>query len=193
MKTTSRGQGFRSQKSIQGQTEMTINDQLAIKKSVATANHKRFDKDTEELKAIERDAEMERVTTIPAESSDLMVITALKRLATYTMLVTQKSPKQYRAVFVSRMQNYCLDAMEHLFAANGIHIQSQQEYEMRKGHQDSALQKLKLLSYIGMVDEQVNCILPKQYKQISFLIADSINLIAAWKKSDAERWRAKLE
>jgi len=134
---------------------------------------------------------MERVTLIPAESSDLVVVTALKRLATYVLLVTQKSPKQYRAVFVRRMQNYCLDALEQLFAANNVKVQSQQEYNLRKGYQDSALQQLKLLSYMGMVAEQVNCILPKQYKQISFLIADSVNLVAAWKKSDSDRWRDK--
>jgi len=191
MKTTSRGKGFKSQTIMQGQTHMTIEEQLAIKESVATAEHKKFDKDAEELKAIKRDAEMERVTAIPVESSDLLVVTALKRLTTYVLLVTQKSPKQYRSVFVSRMQNYCIDALEHLFAANGVNVKTQQGFDLRKGYQDFALQKLKLLSYVGMVAEQVNCILPKQYKQISFLIADSINLISAWKKSDSERWHDK--
>ncbi len=33
------------------------------------------------------------------------------------------------------------------------------------------------------------CILKKQYKQISLQLAEAINLIVAWKKSDDERWK----
>lgn len=191
MKQTSRGQGFKTQKVLTDYSQMSIDEQLATKKSVATANHEKFDKDTELIKVTERDAELERVTKIPVESSDLIVVTALKKLASYTILVTQKSPKQFRGVFVNRMQNYCLDAIENTFTANGINIRSEQEFEQRKAYQNNAIQKLKLLSYMGLLAENVGCILPKQYKQISFLIADSINLISSWKKSDSDRWRDK--
>lgn len=45
-----------------------------------------------------------------------------------------------------------------------------------------------MLGYISMVAENSNCILSKQFKQISIQIGEAINLIAAWKKSDDTRW-----
>ena len=130
-------------------------------KQQARLQNKKFDKEKEQERIVERDAELEHATKIPIESSDLMVVTALKRLTTYVMLVTQKSPKQYRAVFVNRMQNYCLDALENIFTANGINIRSQQEFEMRKGQQDSALddldrhikEKLRVKAYTRYMDD----------------------------------------
>ena len=46
-----------------------------------------------------------------------------------------------------------------------------------------------MLGYISMIAENANCILSRQYKQISLQIGEAINLIAAWKKSDDDRWR----
>ena len=40
-----------------------------------------------------------------------------------------------------------------------------------------------------MVAENSGCTLNRQYKQISMQLAEAINLIVAWKKSDDERWR----
>ena len=168
-------------------------DLLAIENIVATANDRKFDSAKSQKKVAAYDKELELVTSVPIDGSDLQVFTAVKKLTTYIVLVTQKSPKSFRGSLVYRMQNYCFDALEHLFAANGINIRSQEEFEMRKSRQDSAMQKLKLLSYIGMVAESIACILPRQYKQISILLADSINLLSAWRKSDAERWHASAK
>lgn len=44
---------------------------------------------------------------------------------------------------------------------------------------------IKLLGYISMLAEISGCILKRQYKQISIQVAESINLITAWKKSEA--------
>ena len=44
---------------------------------------------------------------------------------------------------------------------------------------------------IAMVAESSGCILTKQYKQISMQLAEAINLIVAWKKSDDERCRKR--
>lgn len=63
--------------------------------------------------------------------------------------------------------------------------------EKREHKQKEAIVKLKLLGYIAMVAESSGCILQKQYKQISMQLAETINLIVAWKKSDDERWRKK--
>ena len=59
----------------------------------------------------------------------------------------------------------------------------------RENYQQTAIVKLKMLGYISMLAESVGCILPKQYKQISVQVAESINLIAAWKKSDDSRYK----
>ena len=52
------------------------------------------------------------------KQSELTVITKAKDLCTYVMTVTQKSPKQYRYTFVSRLQNLSLDIIENLYRAN---------------------------------------------------------------------------
>ena len=51
------------------------------------------------------------------KQSELTVITKAKDLCTYVMIVTQKSPKQYRYTFVSRLQNLSLDIIENLYRA----------------------------------------------------------------------------
>ena len=42
------------------------------------------------------------------QDSELSMITRAKDLCTYIMTVTQKSPKQFRYTFVSRLQNLSL-------------------------------------------------------------------------------------
>lgn len=48
-----------------------------------------------------------------------------------------------------------------------------------------------MLGYISMIAENSKCILSRQYKQISLQIGEAVNLIAAWKKSDDDRWRKR--
>ncbi len=55
--------------------------------------------------------------------SDLYVITKAKELAKYVVVVTEKSPKKYRFTLVVRLQNYCLDILEHLLLANTLSLQ----------------------------------------------------------------------
>ena len=87
------------------------------------------------------------------------------------------------------MQNYCLDTLEFLLEANFIRMDSQTNKTKREELQKEAIVKLKLLGYVAMVAENSGCILNRQYKQISMQLAEAINLIVAWKKSDDERWR----
>ena len=54
--------------------------------------------------------------------SELTVITKAKDLWSYVMTVTQKSSKQFRFTFVSRLQNLVLSAIENLFRANDIFV-----------------------------------------------------------------------
>ena len=118
----------------------------------------------------------------------MIVITVAKKLCAYVITITEKSPKKFRGVFVNRMQNYCLDTIEYLLEANFTRMDCLENKKKREYYQKEAIVKLKLLGYISMVAENSGCILLKQYKQISMQLAETINLIVAWKKSDDKRW-----
>ena len=90
--------------------------------------------------------------------SELTVITKSKDLCSYMMTVTQKSPKQFRFTFVSRLQNLALSSIENLFRANDVFvsktdIHSQKE---RLSYQRSAMTDLKLLGYIALLSMEQN-------------------------------------
>ena len=161
-------------------------DKFAIKHGVATANNQKINKND-----IKDDIELNKINKIPFNSNDLIVITYAKKLCAYVITVTEKSPKKFRSVFVSRMQNYCLDTIEFLLKANFIKVDCENNRIKRQNYQKEAIVKLKLLGYIAMVAESSGCILTKQYKQISMQLAETINLIVSWKKSDDERWKKR--
>ncbi len=172
-------------------TANTIDDTVAVKKGISMANHEKFDEQKTKEQVEVEDKELKVIEKISSNSNDLIVITIAKKLCAYVIVVTEKSPKKFRGVFVNRMQNYCLDTIEYLLEANFIRMDSDTNKAKREHYQKEAVVKLKLLGYIAMVAENSGCILKKQYKQISMQLAETINLIIAWKKSDDERWRKK--
>lgn len=167
----------------------SIDDTIAIKKAIATANNEKVNSKVLKEDVEVEDKELNIISKIPSNSNDLIVITVVKKLGAYIIAVTEKSPKKFRGVFVNRMQNYCLDTLEFLLEANFIRMDSQINKTKREELQKEAIVKLKLLGYVAMIAENSGCILRKQYKQISMQLAEAINLIVAWKKSDDERWR----
>ena len=173
-------------------TENSIEDKVAVKQAIATAENKRFNK-KQITESVENDKELEEINKIPFNANDLMVITVVKKLTAYTIAVTEKSPKKYRGVFVNRMQNYCLDTLEVLLEANFIRMDAIEKKVKREELQKEAIVKLKLLGYVSMVAENFGCILKKQYKQISIQLSEAINLTVAWKKSDDERWKKRIK
>lgn len=165
-------------------------DKVAVKQALATAQDKKFNK-KQVVQQVEEDKELERVSKIPSNANDLMVITVVKKLGAYIIAITEKSPAKYRGVFVNRMQNMCLDTLEILLQANFVRIDSEENKKKREEYQKDAIIKLKMLGYISMIAENSGCILKRQFKQISLQIGEAINLVAAWKKSDDERWRKR--
>ena len=165
----------------------TIDDKVNVKQAIATANNEKYDKQ-KVRKNTESDLELEIIEKIPFNSNDLIVITVVKKLGAYIIAVTEKSSAKYRGVFVNRMQNLALEVLELLLQANFIRIDSKNNKRKREEYQKDAIVKLKMLGYISMVAENSNCILKKQFKQISIQIGEAINLIASWKKSDDSRW-----
>ncbi len=172
------------------ETENSVEDIVAVKQAIATAENKRFNK-KQIIESVEKDNELEQVNKLPFNANDLMVITVVKKLAAYTIAVTEKSPKKFRGVFVNRMQNYCLDTLECLLEANFTRMDAIEKKIKRAELQKEAIVKLKLLGYVSMVAENSGCILKKQYKQISIQLSEAINLTVAWKKSDDERWKKR--
>lgn len=168
-----------------------VDDIIAIKKGIAMAECKKFDEKKQKEKYETEEKDIKVIDRLPSNSNDLVVITVAKKLCSYVIDVTEKSPKRFRSVFVNRMQNYCLDTIECLLRANFIRVSSAVEKAKREHYQKDAIVKLKLLGYVAMVAESSGCILPKQYKQISMQLAETINLIVAWRKSDDERWKNK--
>ena len=122
--------------------------------------------------------------------SELSVITKAKELCSYVMTVTDKSPKRFRFTLVSRMQNYALDVIENLYIANEIFIQAgrRDQAERRLMFQQKAQTTLRLLGYIAQLAMEQQCILPKQYEQITRQVYDCRNLLGAWMKSDRKRF-----
>lgn len=169
----------------------TIEDKIAVKQAIATADDKKFDKKSV-AENLEQDKELEEINKIPYNANDLIVITTVKKLTAYTIAVTEKSPKKFRGVFVNRMQNYCLDTLENLLKANFTRMDAIEKKRIREDLQKDAIVNLKLLGYVSMVAESSGCILKKHYKQISFQLSEAISLIAAWKKSDDERWKKRI-
>ncbi len=171
-------------------TENSIEDKVAVKQAIATAENKKFNKKEIE-ESVENDNELEKINKLPFNANDLIVITVVKKLAAYIIAVTEKSPKKFRGVFVNRMQNYCIDTLECLLEANFIRMDAIEKKIKREELQKQAIVKLKLLGYVSMVAENSGCILKKQYKQISIQLSEAINLTVAWKKSDDERWKKR--
>ena len=193
MLQVSRSKNLKIPKEIEKVTKAANNveDTVAIKKGIAMAESKKFNEKKMKEKLELEDKDLKVIEKIPSNSNDLVVITVAKKLCAYVIAVTEKSPKKFRGVFVNRMQNYCLDTIEYLLEANFVRMDSATNKAKREHYQKEAIVKLKLLGYISMVAESSGCILTKQYKQISMQLAETINLIVAWKKSDDERWRKR--
>lgn len=171
----------------------TVSDRIASKQAFATAAGEKFNRQREQEKIEEQDTEWVQISKIPEAASDLIVITKTKKLGAYVLAVTQKSPAKFRAVFVSRMQNFCLDAVQDMLNANFIRAETQEQKKERAQYQTNAIIKLKMLAYIALLAENAKCILTRQYKQISLQTGECIHLILAWKKSDQEKWRHQSE
>jgi hypothetical protein len=127
--------------------------------------------------------------------SDLLVVTRAKELCTYIMTVTQKSPKQFRFTFVTRLQNLALDVIENIYYANEIFIGKgyERNADKRLALQHHALTKLKLVAYIAEMAMTQHCILFKQYEQIAKMTTDCQRLIGAWINSDKKRLEPKAQ
>lgn len=122
--------------------------------------------------------------------SELSVVMKAKDLCRYIMTVTQKSPKQYRFTFTTRLQNLSMDVIEALYMANSVFVGGEDwksRQQKRLNLQGQAITKTRLLAYIAQLALEQNVILPKQYAQISLMATEVLNLTYGWIKSDKAR------
>lgn len=110
----------------------------------------------------------------------LYVMTKAKDLAKYIITITEKSPKKFRYTLVARLQNHILDIIENLHLANSYERGSKERLEL----QENAKRKLVLLDYIAQLAMEQECILFKQYEQISKQQAETLMYLNKWATSD---------
>lgn len=90
--------------------------------------------------------------------SELTVITKAKDLCSYIVTVTQKSPKQFRFTFTSRLQNLSLNVIENLYRANDTFVTKENlgAREKRLVFQHQAMTDLKLLCHFSLLAQKSN-------------------------------------
>ena len=119
--------------------------------------------------------------------SELTVITKAKELCSYVLTVTEKSPKRFRFTLVAKLQGYALEGVECLYRANEVYAKTPQAAEKRLDWQHQAITAFRLLGYMAQQAMEQQCILPKQYEQITKGLYDCTNLTGAWINSDKKR------
>lgn len=125
------------------------------------------------------------------KDSELLVIVRAKELGNYIFTITDRSPKKFRFLIVSRLQNLSLSIIENLYRANMVYVKNKaaaDKIELRKKYQREAYVDLKLLGYIALLAREHGGILAKQYEQISIQSTEVIRLLLSWSKSDQNRY-----
>jgi hypothetical protein len=77
--------------------------------------------------------------------------------------------------------------MENILRANELNIHKEGNLERRKAYQLEAMTSFYMLGYMSDIARTQQCILPKQYEQISEKLFECRKLLGAWVKSDEER------
>lgn len=88
------------------------------------------------------------------QKSELSVVMKAKDLCRYVMTVTQKSPKQYRFTFTTRLQNLSMDIIEDIYLANETFVggpEAKVKAQRRLDLQHSAMTKARLLAFISQL------------------------------------------
>jgi hypothetical protein len=121
---------------------------------------------------------------------DLLVIKEAKDLCAYVFEVTDRSPVKFRFTFTSKMQGYCLDILENLYLANELYIGPgcrPADVQERRGFQQHALARIKLLATVAEIACDRDAILPKQFAQMGKMTTSCQRLLAGWIASDHKR------
>ncbi len=121
------------------------------------------------------------------QTSELKVFTVVRKLLSYVVEATEKSPKKFRGSFIDRLRNLTISANGQLVRANLCRLDEETMRRDRINHQVAAFEDLKELESLSFLSMECKCILPRQYEQISKQIAEALKLLSAWIKSDKSR------
>ena len=122
---------------------------------------------------------------------ELSVVLMAKELCKYVLTVTQKSPKQYRFTYTTRLQNLAMDVIEELYLANETYVagpSDREQQKVRRNHQHTAMTKVRMLAFFAQTALEQKVILLKQYERISKLSFEVLSLTGAWLRSDRRRY-----
>ena len=88
-----------------------------------------------------------------------------------------------------------MEVLEHIIRANEVYVTPKYTYEVflnnvneRMNLQRAGISKLKVLSNVAELACNQNCILPKQFAQITKQIHNTQNLLGAWMSNDRKRF-----
>ena len=130
-----------------------------------------------------------------ARQGELTIVGKAKDLVNHTLTVTNNSklfPKKVRFTICQRMQNISLQILHDILAANEIYPDNRQKMEQRLDLQKEVLTNCKVfLSLLDIALEQ-GYVDSRRCEYWTGLTTDIKNLAAAWRKKDAERFRALL-
>ena len=120
---------------------------------------------------------------------ELNVIVKMKELCELILNATEKSPKKFRFSIVSRIQQYAFNALENLYKANAIIAKDgkKKSIEKRINLQYVAITNMKLLTFTVQLAFELQCILKKEYIEISNKIFECQKLTGAWIKSEHKK------
>ena len=117
----------------------------------------------------------------------LTVITKAELLCEYVLTITDKSPKNLRFTYVSRLQSFAIEILEKLFSANRCDLFNPEERKLRLRYQNFVDDRLHLLDFMSRIAVDVKCIAPKQNERIARQISDVLKYLSAWMQSDEKR------
>ena len=122
------------------------------------------------------------------ENSELMVITKAKDIVKYSFVIAENAPKKFRFTLITRLHNTSLDVLENLIFANEVMLTGDlSDRKERCSYQRKAIAGLKVLDALALTARERQCILPKQYENLSRLIYECVKLVKAWQRSDERR------
>lgn len=124
-------------------------------------------------------------------TSKLKVITESRRLAAYTLKITQSEknfPKRYRSFVKDEIVTVATDISKHIYKANSIRVTTEDDYARRRASQQEAIDlTYVLLNNIG-IWHMVNRIEGNRIDYWSGLIMEVQRLLRSWKDADFQRY-----
>lgn len=120
---------------------------------------------------------------------------AFKALATYTIQICKNEknfPKRDRWVLTQEIVKTAVKACGHVMEANGIEVQTMEDYKARRGHQVKARAKLKKLN--AYIEIAMMCLSLDADRVDTWegYVMSCMTLLTKWRESDRKRYKKKL-